>query len=866
MVNDAEALIAEGLEHHRAGRQDAAERCYHAAIEANPACADAWHLLALLAREISMLDVAQELVGQAIELAPEIALFRVTLGDILRDLKDTEGAEGAYKAALDAKPDSFEAMTGLGLLYRAQNLPGDALPYMVGALALRPQSPEALSNLGVVLELQGHLDGAIECYRKSLALAPSSLTFLTNLGSALVLRGDFEEGAAFLRQGIALAPEDIDIRLSFCRLLRRQEKYDEALEVLDQAVADFSATSDLLLERGLLLIRMDKLKDAEAALIESGKIHPRPEVSVALGTVAQLQGDPERAIRMCRQAIGMKDDYLPAWGSLARTFLLVHKMQDAESCFRKVLELDPDDAVAHKLLATTLSGLGRAEAALAEFEKAKALDPDIAGLGYEYGLCLHKAGRTEEGKKVLQAILDNDPEEADLVGAATNIAMIYKDMGDMPKGLEYQHKAVSIAKYHSNLIFSMMYASHVAPEEIITEAQKFEAMHCQALVPVDGVKLTNSPDPKRKIRVGFVSADLRDHAVAYFVEPVWQALDRERFEIYAYYSHFATDHVTRRLKQLVTRWRGVGAMSDEALCQQIRDDQVDILVDLSGHTAGNRLLTFARRAAPVQFGWLGHPATTGVKQMDYLLTNAYAEPVGMTEHLSSETLWRLPESYCVYRPGQNSPEVVEVAPCVERGYITFGCFNNLAKVTEDVIRVWSKVLLAVPNSRLMLEWTTFSDPALCDEFASRFARFGVGRERLELVPRRKENQYKLYNQIDIALDPFPCNGGTTGFDTIWMGVPYITLAGHHLMSRMGVMILSNVGLDSLIAATEDEYVGLAVKLAEDRERLFALRQGLRDKMLISPLMDAPRFARHFEAALSGMWQHWCDQQNEVKQS
>jgi predicted O-linked N-acetylglucosamine transferase (SPINDLY family) len=231
----------------------------------------------------------------------------------------------------------------------------------------------------------------------------------------------------------------------------------------------------------------------------------------------------------------------------------------------------------------------------------------------------------------------------------------------------------------------------------------------------------------------------------------------------------------------------------------------------------------------------------------------------------TEQVWRLPESYLCFTPPADSIDVGTLA-AVENGYITFGCFNNLAKVTEDVIRVWSKVLLAVPNSRLMLEWTTFSDPALCDEFASRFARFGVGRERLELVPRRKENQYKLYNQIDIALDPFPCNGGTTGFDTIWMGVPYITLAGHHLMSRMGVMILSNVGLDSLIAANEDEYVGLAVKLAEDRERLFALRQGLRDKMLISPLMDAPRFARHFEAALSGMWQHWCDQQNEVKQS
>lgn len=861
MVNNAEALVAQGLEHHKAGRQDQAERCYHAAIEADPACADAWHLLALLAREISMLDVALELVSQAIQLAPGLGLFWVTRGDILRDLKDFAEAEVAYKSALEAKPDSFEAMSGLGLLYRSQNALGDALPYLVGALALRPQSPEALSNLAVLLELQDHLPEAIDCYRKALMFAPAHFTVLTNLGAALAQHGEYEESKACLLKAIELEPDNLEIRLVFCRMLRKQENYTEALAFNDAALLDFPQSADLLLERGLLLIRMDRTAEAESALLEAGKVHPRPEVSVALATVAQLRGDLERTIRMCRQAIGMKEDYLPAWSSLGKAFLCVQKMLDAEACFRKVLELDPDDQTTIRLLASTLLAIGRNDEALVYYEKIRALQPDMLGFGYEYGYCLHRVGRTDEGVVVLTGIIENDPAESDLIGAATNLAMTYKDMGNMPLCLECLRKTISVAKYHSNLIFSMMYASQVAPEDILIEAQDFDRMHCQDLLPAEGVVFANTLEPQRKIRVGFVSGDLRDHAVAYFVEPVWQELDRQHFDIYAYHNHFSTDHVTRRLKQLVIRWRGVGAMTDEELYQQIRDDQIDILVDLSGHTAGNRLQVFARRAAPVQFGWLGHPATTGVKQMDYLLTNAYAEPVGMTEHLSTETLWRLPESYCVYRPGQNSPEVVDVAPCVERGYIMFGCFNNLAKVTEDVIRVWSKVLLAVPDSRLMLEWSTFSDPVLCGEFASRFARFGVGRERLELVPRRKENQYKLYNQIDIALDPFPCNGGTTGFDTIWMGVPYITLAGHHLMSRMGVMILSNVGLESLIAESEDDYVGLAVKLAQDRERLFALRHGLRDKMLTSPLMDAPRFARHFEAALTGMWQQWCDQQN-----
>ncbi len=866
MVNHAKTLILDGLEHHKAGRQDAAEQCYRAAIEADPGCADAWHLLAVLAREIAMLDVALELVGQAIHLEPGMALFWVTQADILRDLNDFVGAETAYKNALEAKQDSFEALTGLGLLYRSHSDLGDALPYLVGALALQPQSPEALSNLGVQLELKGHFAEAIDCYRKALSYSPSNCSILTNLGAALFLQEDDAEGADLLQKAIALAPNNLEIRLTYCRLLRRKEKLSEALEASDAAMLDFPRSVDLLLERGLLLISMERASEAEAVLLEAGKIHPRPEVSVALGAVARLRGDIERTIRMCRQAIGMKEDYLPAWSSLGKAFLCVQKMLDAEACFRKVLEFTPDDPTTLRLLASTLLAIGRHDEALECYEKVRLAEPEMTGFGYEYGYALHRAGRTDEGISALTRIVEEAASETDLIGAATNLAMVYKDLGNMPMCLDSLRKTISVAKYHSNLIFSMMYASQVAPEEIMREAQNYDLMHCQGELRADDPALGNTPDPARKIRVGFLSADLREHAVAYFVEPVWQELDRDRYEIFAYYNHFATDHVTRRLKQLVTRWRGVGAMSDEDLFEQIRDDQIDILVDLSGHTAGNRLQVFARRAAPVQFGWLGHPATTGVKQMDYLLTNAYAEPKGMTEHLSSETLWRLPESYCVYRPGQNSPEVVEVAPCVDNGYITFGCFNNLAKVTEDVIRVWSKILISVPDSRLMLEWSTFSNPVLSDEFASRFAPYGVGRERLELIPRSKENQYKLYNRIDIALDPFPCNGGTTGFDTIWMGVPYITLAGRHLMSRMGVMILSNVGLASLIAENEDDYVGLAVKLAKDRERLFELRKGLREKMLTSPLMDAPRFARHFEAALSGMWQTWCDQQSGTIQS
>lgn len=860
MQNNADRLVGEGLDHHRAGRFDDAERCYHAALEQDPACADAWHLLALLAREISMLDVALELVSQAVSLSPDVALFRVTQGDILRDSQDLAGAEDAYKAALEVMPESFEAMSGLGLLYRAQQRPDDAKPYLIGALALRPQSPEALSNLGAVLEMQGHVPEAIECYRRAVALSPDAPGLLANLGGALAHAGDYVAAESYLLRCIELEPGNPDPVLLYCRTLRRAGDYDRALPRLERAINDFPGNSDLLLEKGILLIRMDDPDAAESILVQAGQVHPRPEVSVALASVAQLRGDMERAARLCRQAVGMDERYGPAWGLLGRIFILQQKIGDAEACLRKVVELAPDDAESLKLHATALGMLGRHGDSLVAYERALTMQPGLPGLAYEYGLCLHRVGRSQEAIAFLRKVMAGEQKREELFGAATNLAMIYKDLGDMRESLAAQRLAIAEPRFHSNLIFSMMYASDVQPEEILAEAKAYDAMHCRPLVPSEPRAFGNAPIPARKLRIGFVSGDLRDHAVAYFVEPVWQELDREQFEIHAYYTHFVTDHVTRRLKGLATRWHNVGTFSEEKLHAQILADGIDILVDLSGHTAANRLLVFARRAAPVQFGWLGHPATTGVSQMDYLLTNRYSEPEGMTEHLSTETLWRMPESYCVYRPGLNSPAVVEQAPCETRGYVTFGCFNNLAKVTEDVIRVWSRILVAVPDSRLMLEWTTFSDPAIADQFAARFAPYGVSRERLELVPRRKENQYRLYNEIDCALDPFPCNGGTTGFDTVWMGVPYVTLAGRHLMSRMGVMILSNVGLSHLIAQTEDEYVALAAHLATDRDYLMAQRANLRERMQGSPLMDAARFTRHFEAALRGMWQRWCAQQ------
>jgi protein O-GlcNAc transferase len=268
-------------------------------------------------------------------------------------------------------------------------------------------------------------------------------------------------------------------------------------------------------------------------------------------------------------------------------------------------------------------------------------------------------------------------------------------------------------------------------------------------------------------------------------------------------------------------------------------------------------MVFARKPAPVQVTWLGFPATTGMKAMDYRITDGYAEPEGATEYLSVETLWRMPDVFCCYRPHENSPAVINHPPFEDNGHITFGCFNNFAKVTDPVLEAWAEIMARVPNSRLLLEIKGIDGERFRVETVARMKRLGLPVERVDMLPRRPENQFVLYNRIDMALDPFPCVGGTTSLDSLWMGVPFVTLAGKSFVSRMGVSILTNAGMPELVASNTDEYIKLATGLAQDPERVKNLRKSLRQRVAASPLMAQQAFARHMEDAFRQMWQAWC---------
>jgi protein O-GlcNAc transferase len=398
-------------------------------------------------------------------------------------------------------------------------------------------------------------------------------------------------------------------------------------------------------------------------------------------------------------------------------------------------------------------------------------------------------------------------------------------------------------------LFTLHYDPSNTPELLFNEHVKWATRHAP---PAPARPHDNDRSPGRRLRVGYVSADFREHPVAHFILPILMSYDRDQLEVYCYSDVTQPDSATQRLRPFPNHWRETAGLPDETLTELVRSDRIDILVDL----AGLRLLAFARRPAPVQVTYFNYPDTTGMSAMDYRVTDELAEPTGVSEAYSTEHLVRLPHCGWCYDPGADVPEVNPL-PRSANGHVTFASLNNPIKHSEPTVVLWAKVLHAMPDSRLLLLGVD-ADPAN-PTLAARFASHGIGRERLRFAPQRPRRPYlELYHEADVALDPFPYNGGVTSCDALWMGVPLVTLEGNTYHSRQGVMLLTNLGLKDLIARTPEAYVDVAVALATDPARLAHLRSQLRSRMAASPIGDGAAFTRGLQAAYRAMWTRWCE--------
>jgi len=574
-----------------------------------------------------------------------------------------------------------------------------------------------------------------------------------------------------------------------------------------------------------------------------------------LGKVHLAQGDFAGAEHCQRRIIEREPGNAIAWLGYGHALAGLQRLREAGDAYRSALERAPALQEARFALAGVLSSLGRDAEALALYREIEGVRPDHPGLQLNLGFELKKLGRSAEAIRHYDRAIAQDPADAT---AYNNRGNALRCQQRLPDAIASLRKALVLkpdyAGARSNLLLSLNYAEH-SQRVLYSEALQFDEQHAAALLPRER-RFSNNPDPKRRLRVGYVSADFRRHSVAYFLKGVLERRDRAGPEVFCYANVERPDELTAMFRSTADQWRPIFGLSDEEVTRQVESDSVDILVDLSGHTAGNRLLVFARKPAPVQVSWLGYPNTTGMRAMDYRLTDAIADPPGEADELHTESLVRLAGGFLCYQPDGALPTTG--APRADER-VTFGSFNTLAKVTPEVIAVWSEILHGVPGSRLLLKSESLDEEETQGRFLALFARHGVAAGRLELrAPIADHRQHlEFYERVDMALDPFPYNGTTTTCEALSMGVPVVALRGQRHAARVGASLLTHAGLGEWVAGSTQDYVNLAVRQAADRTRLAALRPVIRAAFAASTVTDCARLSAGLEQAYRDMWVRWC---------
>jgi predicted O-linked N-acetylglucosamine transferase (SPINDLY family) len=517
----------------------------------------------------------------------------------------------------------------------------------------------------------------------------------------------------------------------------------------------------------------------------------------------------------------------------------------------EAVRFNPFDVQALTNLGILFASRGQTGEAVTAFRRAVALRPHDANLLNNLGNSLRDLGHLDEAISTLRAALQADPAHA---RAYNNLGNALGDRGLADEAVACYRQALVAApgyvRAHDNLLCTLQYCPGVGLADLAAAHTEFDRLFAAPLRPTAGPHV-DPPEPGRPLRLGFVSADLGRHPVGHFLLGFLENVDRKECQTTCYSDRHAKDEITRRLEQASADWRDVPGLDDDALAEQVRADRIDVLVDLGGHTAGNRLLVFARRPAPVQVTWLGYVGTTGLSAMDYLIADRWEIPPGQEGHFREKVL-RLPDGYLCYLPPDEAPAVGEL-PALRNGRVTFGSFNNPIKINPSVVVAWAEILRRVAGARLLLKYRGFDDPGTRDRYETLFADQGVTRDRLELHGWSPHRQHlEAYHRVDIALDPFPYSGGLTTCEALWMGVPVVTCPGETFASRHSLSHLSNAGLSGTVAKDMAEYVDLAIGLAANTGELARVRREQRERVARSPLCDCRRFAHNLVQALLGI--------------
>lgn len=675
---------------------------------------------------------------------------------------------------------------------------------------------------GVRLQQQGQLAAAEQLYRQILAADPQNANALHLLGLIAYRCGRMDGAVELIRRAVALRP----------------------------TVAEFQGNL------GLALQGQGKLEEAATALRGALALKPNfAEAHSYLGNVLKSLGQTEQALIAHQRALQLKPDFAEGHNNLGNTLLALGRYDEAVASYRAALRLNPHYVQALNNMGAALRLSGQLEAAADALRQAIAGSPAFAEAHVNLGSVWMDLGRLDQASEAFQQALRL---RGDLVGAHTNLGNAFKQKGRLDEALAEYREALRLApdsaETHSNVVYLLQFHPGYDARAIFEETRRWDQQQGQryaAFIRPHG----NDRDPDRPLRIGYVASDWSSHPMGHNFLPLARHHDHGQFPITCYANVHHPDAMTQRIRSLADQWRDVVGVAPQFVAEQIHRDGIDILVDLAAHMAHNNLRVFACKPAPLQVTALCSMGTTGLRAMDYRLSDRYSDPVGIDDTCFTEKTIRLPDCYFCHEPPAEEPAVGPL-PALLNDHITFGSLNNFTKVNAQVLTVWAEIMRALPNSRLILRCPEGSAQRRVWEF---MAARGIAESRLEFVGQwlAKEAYSQVHNKMDLYLDPFPYGSHTTGLDALWMGVPLITLAGRRDVGRSGVFLMTQVGLPEFICQTTEEYVQTAIRMAGDLLQLSSIRRTLRQRVRESPLVDGARYTRHVEAAYRDMWRTWC---------
>lgn len=685
-------------------------------------------------------------------------------------------------------------------------------------LQVDPNHPDANHNLGVIIIGSGKVKEALPYLEKAATLYPNVEQFRSTLSYAKKRCGEYneEEESLISRRDKRQNPPQKEINGILS--LYNQNRLDEALWLIRQALALYPHYAFGYNLQGAILKALQRNKEAVSSY---------------------------------EKAISLKRDYPQALSNLGVALIELNRYEEAIASYKKAILIDPNYPQAYSNLGNILRDTGKTEDAIEMYKKAISLKPDFALAHTNLGALMHDLGRLEEAIESSKTAISLDPY---LSEAYSNLGTALSGVGKLDDAIDMYRKAISLSPNQEdtfgNLLFVLNYHPDKTAEEIYDVYKEYDKTFAAPLACLQKPH-TNDKNLNRKLRIGYVSPDFRIHSVTRFLEPLLSKHDKTKFEIFLYAETIKEDVATKRYKTYADAWINTVGMNDIELAEKIRCDRVDILVELAGHSANNRLLVFAQKPSPVSLSWLGYGYTTGVKAIDYYLTDEICAPKE-SEHLFAEKPWRIKNPF-VYRPADDMGECGET-PALKNGYITFGTITRSIRINHKTIRAWSIVLKKLPNSKLKIDSKNYTDKQMQKELIEAFKNHNIDKDRLDIG--YSSPPWNTLRAIDIGLDCFPHNSGTTLFETLYMGVPYITLADRPSVGRLGSSILNGIGRNEWIADSEEEYIDKLVWLGSDIKRLSYIRQTLRKEMLESPLMNETEFAKKIETVYEQMFQKW----------